>query len=204
LNRRPSLPSPLERARSAAERAVRLDPENVRALQALMTVLYFSKEPAEALRIGSQAYALNPNDTELLGEFGSRVAQAGDWRRGEALLSEAMVRNPGHSDYYVGLLALAAYMQGEDAKAADLIRRANQRRFSIYNFVAALIFARLGWEVEAAQFRAEFLKLRPNFFDDFEGELDKRNFNGTDRAIIIRGALQAGFPVPARVAAGVN
>lgn len=201
LNRRPGSPTPLERARAAAERAVRLDPENVRALQALMTVLYFSKEPAEALRIGSQAHALNPNDTELLGEFGSRVAQAGDWPRGAALLEEAMARNPGHSDYYVGLLALAAYMQGDDTRAADLIRRANLHRFSIYHFVAALIYARLGLEAEATQCRTEFLKLRPGFFDDFDGELNKRNFNGRDRAIILRGAIQAGFPVQSRFAA---
>ncbi|HEY5795869.1 MAG TPA: adenylate cyclase [Bosea sp. (in: a-proteobacteria)] len=200
LNRRPGSPAPLERARTAAERAVRLDPENVRALQALMTVLYFSKEPAEALRIGSQALALNPNDTELLGEFGSRVAQAGDWPRGAALLEEAMARNPGHSDYYVGLLAQAAYMQGEDVRAADLIRRANLRRFSIYHFVAALIFARLGLEEDTAHSRAEFLKLRPGFFNNFDGELAKRNFNARDRAIIVRGAIQAGFPVPPRFA----
>jgi TolB-like protein len=196
LNRRPGSPAPLARARAAAERAVRLDPENVRALQALMTVLYFSREPVEALRIGSRALALNPNDTELLGEFGSRVAQAGDWRRGAALIEEAMAKNPGHSDYYVGLLALAAYMQGEDVRAANLIRRANLRRFSIYYFVAALIFARLGLEGETAPCRAEFLTLRPGFFDDFDGELNKRNFNERDRAIIIRGAIQAGFPVP--------
>jgi len=199
LNRRTGAPS-LERARTAAERAVRLDPENVRALQALMTVLFFSREPGEALRVGSQALALNPNDTELLGEFGSRVAQAGDWRRGAALLEEAMAKNPGHSDYYVGLLALAAYMQGDNPRAIDLIRRANLRRFSVYHFVAALIFARQGMQAEAAQSRAEFLRLRPGFFDSFDDELNSRNFNARDRAILIRGALEAGFPVPARFA----
>ncbi|PTM42850.1 adenylate cyclase [Bosea sp. 124] len=204
LNPRPGSPTPIERARAAAERAVRLDPENVRALQALMTILYFSKEPAEALRIGSQALALNPNDTELLGEFGSRVAQAGEWQRGAALLEDAMSRNPGHSDYYIGLLALAAYMQGDDPRAADLIRRANLRRFSIYHFVAALIFARLELETETAHHRTEFLRLRPGFFDDFDGELDKRNFNPRDRAILLRGAIQAGFPVQSRFAAGVE
>ncbi|KRE00847.1 hypothetical protein ASE61_19495 [Bosea sp. Root670] len=199
-----SRPGSLKRARAAAERAVRIDPEDVRALQALMTVLYFSKEPGEALKVGAQALALNPNDTELLGEFGSRVAQAGDWARGAAMLKEAMAKNPGHSDYYIGLLALAAYMQGDDSRAADLIRRANLRQFSIYQFVAALIFARLGLEAETAQWRAEFLKLRPGFFDDFDGELDKRNFNPRDRAILIRGALQAGFPVQPRLTAGTE
>lgn len=204
LNRRQGAPPPAERARDAAERAVRIDPENVRALQALMTVLYFGKEPAEALRIGSRALALNPNDTELLGEFGSRVAQAGDWARGAALIEEAMARNPGHSGYYAGLLALAAYMQGDDVRAVDLIRSANLRRFSVYHFVAALIFARTGMDAETAQSRAEFLKMRPRFFDDFDEELGKRNFNARDRAIIIRGAIQAGFPVPTRFAAGAE
>lgn len=201
LNRRPGLPSALERARAAADRAVRLDPENIRALQALMTVLYFSGEPGEALRIGSQALALNPNDTELLGEFGGRVAQAGDWRRGASLLEEAMARNPGHSDYYVGLLALAAYMQGDNGKAVELVRRANLRRFAIYHLVAALVYTRQGLLAEAAESRAEFLRSRPGFFENFDDELDRRNFNARDRAILIRGAVEAGFPVPARFVA---
>lgn len=198
LNRRPGRPLPLERARTAAERAVRLDPENVRALQALMTVLYFSGEPGEALRIGTQALALNPNDAELLGEFGSRVAQAGNWQRGAALLEEAMARNPAHSDYYAGLLALSFYMQGDNARAVELIRRANMRRFPVYYFVAALIFVRQGLRTDAELCRAEFLRLRPEFFDAFDTELDRRNFTPRDRAILIRGAVEAGFPVPAR------
>jgi TolB-like protein len=195
LNRRLGSPSALERAREAARRATRLDPENVRALQALMSVIYYSREPAEALKLGTQATAINPNDTELLGEVGSLRAQSGEWQRGAAMLEEAMARNPGHSDHHVGFLALAAYMEGDDARAADLIRRTDQRHFSIYHFVAALIYARSGQHADTAQHRAEFLKLRPNFFDDFDGELDRRNFIQRDRVTLLRGAVQAGFPV---------
>lgn len=200
LNRRPGSPSPVERAREAAQLAVRLEPQNVRALQALMTVLFFLKEPAAALRLGNQALAINPNDTELLGEFGSRVAQAGEWQRGAALLEEAMARNPGHADYYVGILAFAAYMQNDDKKAVDLIRRADLRRFPIYYLVAALIFARAGLSSEAEDNRVQFLKLRPTFFDNFEDELGKRNFNARDRAILTRAAILAGFPVKPHIA----
>lgn len=200
LNPRPGLPRPAERARDAADRAVRADPENVRALQALMTVLFFGREPAEALRVGARALELNPNDTELLGEFGSRVAQAGDWPRGTALLEDAMARNPGHSGYYTGLLALAAYMQGQDIRAGELIRRANLQQFPIYHFVAAIIFARLGLQADLERSRGEFLKMRPHFFDDFDGELDKRNFNARDRATLLRAAVEAGFPLPSRFA----
>src|SRR5690606_21145835 len=137
-----------------------------------------------------------PNDTELLGEFGSRVAQAGDWPRGTALLEDAMARNPGHSGYYTGLLALAAYMQGQDIRAGELIRRANLQQFPIYHFVAAIIFARLGLQADLERSRGEFLRMRPHFFDDFDSELDKRNFNARDRATLLRAAVEAGFPLP--------
>jgi TolB-like protein/cytochrome c-type biogenesis protein CcmH/NrfG len=195
LNRRSGSPGPIERARDAAEHAVRLDGQNVRALQALMTVLFFNQEPREALRIGEQAYALNPNDTELLGELGSRVAQAGDWKRGSELLEQALARNPGNSSYYLGMLAQAAYMQHDNERAVALIRRADLKRFSIYHVVAAIIFASAGFEAEAAESRAQFLRMRPDFFDNFEAELAKRNFNARDRAILIEGARHAGFPV---------
>jgi adenylate cyclase len=200
FNRRPGLPSPVERAREAAQQAVRLEPQNVRALQALMTVLFLLKEPAAAVRIGNQALAINPNDTELLGEFGSRIAQAGEWQRGSVLIEEAMARNPGHADYYVGILAFAVYMQNDDKRAVDLIRRADLRRFPIYHLVAALIFARAGLHDEAEDNRVRFLKLRPTFFDHFEGELDKRNFNTRDRVILFRAAALAGFLVKPQIA----
>lgn len=200
LNRRLGTPTAMDRAREAAERAVRLDPQNVRSLQALMTVLFFGRRPEEALSVGARALALNPNDTELLGEYGSRVAQAGHWKRGASLLEQALTRNPGNSPYYVGMLALAAYMQGDDTSAVDLIGRADLKRFSIYHFVAALIFSRAGHHLAAYESRDEFLRMRPDFFDDFWGELDKRNFSARDRALLMEGARRVGFPVKPAIA----
>lgn len=195
LNRRPNGASGVVRAREAAERAVMLDPANVRALQALMTVLFFSRQPEEALKIGEQALALNPNDTELLAEFGSRIAQAGDWQRGARMMEDALARNPAQAGYCTGLVALAHFMMGDDKRAVEWIRRADLQRFSIYHFVAALIFARAGLSQEARASVTQFLKMRPRFFDDFRGELAMRNFNARDRAVLIEGARSAGFPV---------
>jgi adenylate cyclase len=186
----------IARALEAARRAVRLDPESTRALQALMAALFFNGQAEEALRVGARAYALNPNDTELLGEYGSRVAQAGDWGRGAALIEEALVRNPGNSGYYTGMLGFAAYMQGDDAKAVALIRRTDLTKFPLYYVIAALIYTRAGFTQEAAESRARFLAMRPTFFDDLEGELAKRNFSPTDRRILTEAARAAGFPVP--------
>lgn len=197
LNRRPGAFSGKARAREAADRSAMLDPSNVRCLQALMTVLFFSGEPASALAMGEKALAINPNDTELLAEVGSRVAQAGDWERGGGMLEQALARNPGHSGLYVGLIAQAAYMLGNDAKAVEWIRRADLKQFSIYHFVAALIFARAGLQAEAVAARSTFLQMRPRFFDNFEAELAMRNFNARDRALLSEGAKLAGFLIPA-------
>lgn len=194
LNRRGGL-SGRERARDAAERAILIDPANVRGLQALMTALFFSREPELALRIGEQALALNPNDTEVLAELGSRIAQSGDWPRGRAMMETALERNPAQTGYYTGLIAQAYYMEGNNERALEWIKRADLKRFSIYQFVAALIFARAGLERETRASVAELLRMRPRFFDDFGAELAMRNFNVRDRAILISGARQAGFPV---------
>lgn len=187
---------PIERSLEAAQRAVRLDPENVRALQALMMARFFNREAEESLRVGERALALNPNDTELLGEYGSRLAMAGHWQRGSELLEQALIRNPGNAGYYTGVLGLIAYMQGDDERAVTLIRRADMEKFPLYHVVAALIYARAGLTQEAAASRDQFLAMRPRFFDNLEEELIKRNYRPEDRRILTDAARAAGFPVP--------
>jgi adenylate cyclase len=70
--------APLDRSLEAAHRAVALDPDNARALQALMATLFFRQEVEESLRVGERALALNSYDTELLAEFGARPAESGE------------------------------------------------------------------------------------------------------------------------------
>ncbi|MGX1791149.1 adenylate cyclase [Bosea sp. NPDC055332] len=195
LNRRGPSPAGTDRARQAAERAVELDGTNARALQALMTVLFFSRMPDAALEIGAKALALNPNDTEILAEFGSRIAQAGAWKRGAAMMEDALARNPSQASYYMGLVALAYYMMGNDQLAVEWIKRADLPRFSFYHFVGAIIFARAGLEKERAESVDQFLKMRPRFFDNFAAELAMRNFTASDREKLTEAARRAGFPV---------
>ena len=97
----------LQRAVAAAGRAVDLDPRNIRGLHAQMLALYFNKEIDDALAVGKQALAINPNDIELMGEYGSRLALSGNWREGCALSAEARQRDPGTlGSYDVDLGAL--------------------------------------------------------------------------------------------------
>ncbi len=201
FNPRAGSSTPIQRSLDAARRAIRLDPENVRALQALMMALFFDQKPTEALEVGERAVELNPNDTELLGAFGTCLSQAGAWQRGAELIEQALTRNPGHSGYYSGVLAVYAYMQHDYARAETLIRQAALEKFPLYHFVAAVIYAQLGKASEAAEARDQFLRMRPTIFEHWDDELAKRNYRPEDAAHYAEGARKAGFPVPARTAA---
>ncbi|RDI59761.1 tetratricopeptide repeat protein [Microvirga subterranea] len=201
FNPRAGSSTPIQRSLDAARRAIRLDPENVRALQALMMALFFDQKPTEALEVGERAVELNPNDTELLGAFGTCLSQAGAWQRGSELIEQALARNPGHSGYYSGVLAVYAYMQHDYARAETLIRQAALEKFPLYHFVAAVIYAQLGKASEAAEARDQFLRMRPTIFEHWDDEMAKRNYRPEDAAHYAEGARKAGFPVPARTAA---
>lgn len=187
--------APIERAYDAAQRAVALDPGNARALQALMMALFFRQQPAEALRVGERAVALNPNDTELLGEYGFRLALSGEWERGGALMEQALARNPAHASHYHTILALVAHMRRDQKHALAEIRQASLDKLSFYHGIAALIYAEAGMKAEAEEAAQRFAEANPQFVADPEGELVKRNFRPEDRARIIEGLRKAGLPV---------
>lgn len=201
FNPRSGSPTATRRSIDAARLANRLDPENVRGLQALMTALFFTEQPTEALQVGERAVALNPNDTELLAEFGSRIGQAGDHQRGMALMEQALARNPGHSGYYNGTLAQLAYLDRDFQRAEVLMRQVSLEKFPLYYFVSAIIYAQLGMEPQAADARDRFLQARPTFFEQWDREVSKRNYSPKDAALLAEGARKAGFPIPDTTAA---
>jgi TolB-like protein len=144
-----SAPMSIDRALAAARRAVELDPRNVRGLQAEMFSLYFNKEIDAALKVGKQALAMNSNDTELMGEYGYRLALSGDWDQGCPFVERAHERNPEPAAYYQSALALCAYMRGDYRSASMWIRKTKAPANFGYHIIAAVIFAEEGREDDA-------------------------------------------------------
>ncbi len=203
-NLRSGSPTPLERSLTTARRAVELDPGNTRALQALMTALFFNQQLAESLRVGEQALATNPNDTELIGEYGTRLALGGQWGRGAVLLQQALLRNPGAGGYYHGMHALAAYMLQDNDTALAEIRQANLQKFPLFHLVAAVIYAERGMMEDAKREGATFVEMRPEFLANLSAELKIRNIPPVDQDRMIAGIRKAGFPIPADSAASIS
>ncbi|WP_261337976.1 adenylate cyclase [Rhizobium leguminosarum] len=203
FNFRSDTPQPMQRALQAARRSIQLDPDNTRGLQALMTALFFSQQFAEAMRIGELALATNPNDTELMGEFGTRLAMGGQWQRGAALLDHALALNPGAAGYYHGTRALAAFMLGDTRSAIAGIRQADLQKFPLFHVVAAIIYAEAGMSEDARREGEIFMQMRPDFIPNIAVELKIRNIQPGDQLRLIMGIRKAGMPVPDGVEAAI-
>jgi adenylate cyclase len=188
-------PTPVERALGAARRATQLEPANSRGQQALMTALFFSRNVAEAVRVGEQALRDNPNDAELLGEFGTRLAIMGQWERGSVLLDKAIALNPGGGGFYRGSRALAAYMLGDASGAVALIQQADLQKFSLFHGVAAIIYAEAGLATDARREAGLFMTMRPDFVPNFFAEMRSRNMRPQDLEKLLVGLRDAGIDV---------
>jgi TolB-like protein/Flp pilus assembly protein TadD len=82
-------------ARSAAERAIRLAPDNGEGYRALaVSLLGIDKDGPEGLRLLRQAQALAPNDPSVLGTLGELEIQTGQGDSGIAHLTRARQLDP--------------------------------------------------------------------------------------------------------------
>lgn len=190
------LETPMQRALRAARRATQLDASNTRGLQALMMALFFNRQLVEAMRVGEQALATNPNDTELMGEFGTRLAMGGRWQRGADLLDQAIALNPGGGGYYRGTRALAAYMLDDKPTAVREITKADMQKFPLFHAVAAVIYADSGMMDKARLEGETFVRMRPDFLPNIVAELAMRNVQPDDRDRLMNGLRKAGLQLP--------
>lgn len=189
-------PASLDRALAAARRAVELDPVNIRGLQAQMFALYLKKEVNAAMAVGRRAMAINPNDTELMGEYGYRLAMSGKWDDGCALVAEARERNPGPLAYYEAALAVCSYFRGDYQQAAMWIKKANVPSNALYHVIAAAIFAEGGLKADAEHERAWLEEHEPDLVRNLPEEASFRFARSEDADMFLGSLRKAGLQFP--------
>jgi tetratricopeptide (TPR) repeat protein len=142
----------------------------------LLLVHSFRGEVEQALAAGERALALNPNNADVLAEFGMRLAWTGRWERGLALIHEAIARNPAHPGWYHTAPALGLYQQGRYAEALEEAIQIDAPGW-VHNYtVLAMIYGQLGQEEEARAAARRLLELDPDFEANAWYELQLRNF----------------------------
>ncbi|OAP40968.1 hypothetical protein AU381_03520 [Sinorhizobium glycinis] len=190
-----SSPMSLEQAIASAARAVELDPQNVRALQAQMLTLFFRGEVGAALAVGARAFAINPNDTELAGEYGFRLALSGQWSRGCGLVSQTVARNPGPIGYFEAALAVCSYIDRDYIAAERWARLADLRSNPIYRVILLAILGKLG-KTDAARVEMQWLETNAaGFLDNIRSEVALRIHRPEDQQHFLEGLRAAGVSI---------
>ena len=142
---------PVERAADYARQAMDVDPLSALAAQASFTIAVYQGDRESFEHIGRAALENNPNDSDLLADYGQKLALTyGDWATGIALIQRAWTLNPNPPAWsYIGP-AYHAYVEGRFRAALDLINRAGSNRQVNFLLLRAAVAYRLGDRAETA------------------------------------------------------
>lgn len=135
---------PLKRALEVAIKAVKLDQFSTLSKRSLYTALLFNGNIPEFVRIGRAAIKLNPNDPELLSDFGTKMAiDAGLWKEGMRYSRKALQLNANPTSSYFITFALLAISEKKYAEALGWSDRMQMKSWPLYNIVRAIAQAQL-------------------------------------------------------------
>lgn len=181
-------PAALARALQAAALAVSLNSESARAHQALMAALFVSGDREGALAAGARAVTLNPADSEILADFGSKLVALGRYAAGVEMMAEARHLASGIAPRYEFFLFLSAYMRGDQSAAASAFSLPSGESNALGLLGRAIAAADAGDASRAAALMEALLAVEPDFLDDPRRALERR---GMPEAIVAR--LLEGF-----------
>lgn len=185
----------LQLASNAADRAAALAPHDARVLQALMLVSFFKDDIGTALQAGAAAYGINPNDTEIMGEYGLRLAMSGKWQSGCELISSAVSKGAGPKGYYEVGMALCALMRG-DIQAAELWSRMSDLQYNpMHHLVLLSILGTAGRTAEARQEEDWLNANAPELMKNIRREVSLRLQRPEDQEKFLKGLQASGIAI---------
>lgn len=162
FNRRDHRP-PLDEALRVAQRAVELKPESARAIQALCSALFVRGDLAAGIALCERSRALNPFDTDIAGDLGAKLIIANEYRRGLALIDEAIFFNPGRPIWYDVFRVLGAHLTGDVTTARIVARNMVPKDYALAHLSGALV-SRAAGDAQAARAALTALRrLQPDY-----------------------------------------
>ncbi|MFC5755980.1 hypothetical protein [Rhizobium sp. GCM10022189] len=183
----------LDQATAAIRRATSLAPRNPHVLQALMMVSFYRGDIDGALKAGTAAYAANPDDVEVAGEYGFRLAMSGKWQSGCELLSIALKKGVGPRGYYEIGMALCAFMNGDIEAAEQWARRSDLDSNPMHHLVLLSILGVAGKLDEAGREEAWLNIHAPLLMANVREELALRLQRPEDQERFLSGLHAAGL-----------
>jgi adenylate cyclase len=145
------LPDAQHRARDAAQRGLRLAPDNYHNHWLMSRVHYFMGELDQFQAEVKRALALNSADGTTLGLIGMYTAWTGDWEQGLEMMDKARQLNPNYPDYYHIVAGSAEFYAARFQPALEELLKAKLPEWPLAQLFLAATYTKLGQLDLAAQ-----------------------------------------------------
>src|SRR5262249_19877539 len=149
-------------AEDLGHKGVALDDADYWTHWALAEILHAKSDFPGALAAYERAYGLNPNDADLLADFGRFYMYLGQADESIRRIEKAMRFNPFCPDWYLMVVAFAYFCAGDYPRVTDLVHKARQLTPGLLRLEAAAHIM-LDQREKAEVARAEVMKLEPWF-----------------------------------------
>ncbi len=196
INRLPG--DPLERAEAAMRRAIQLAPTSSIAYQNLQSLMLVKGDINAAVEAGARAVALNPEDMEAIGNYGTVLARVGRHLEAASLLlrAEANSRAVPQWMHFYAFVALNNLGRAEDAdrQTTTLVGT----RSSLYLAAVAIAAHRRGDETAAHAALEGIQEMEPDFGENPYGLFRRRGFADSVTQILLGELSAAGLELPGK------
>ena len=188
-------PDALDRALSAAQRAVELDATSQLAYRALAEAHYFRRELGAFRPAADRVLSLNPRDTSNVGMIGILIAMAGDWPRGCSVVQKVMQLNPHHAGWVHFVFVWDHYRKREYEQALEAAEKINMPGHLWVSATLAAINAQLGRTEAARRHLNTFVDLAPDVARNVRAEWSKWHVSEDLLEHLVDGLRKAGLDV---------
>jgi adenylate cyclase len=156
-------PKVIENALKAAQRAVELDDTLPLAYARLAWAYFATRQHAKAVTAARRGVALGPNDAEANVQLGNILNWSGKPEEGKQYIERAIRLNPLHPYYYLFYLGQSYYLEGDNNKAIELMKRVVTRApyFLPVRRHLAVLYSEQGMMKEARAETKEVLRIFP-------------------------------------------
>ena len=153
-------PEALDKALENAQTAAKMYPESAGAYRLIGRVYQMQRRYDEALAMMERAIELNPNDGDILANYGVVLIYAGRPEEGIKWGSEAIRRNPHHPGWYKSVMATGSFLAGRNEDALRYLTGIDSPKMWDRRLLAA-IHAELGESDKAKEQVDAILAVNP-------------------------------------------
>ena len=186
----------LDRALTAARRAVEIDRSNQFGMVALAQTHFFRRDLAAFRPAAERAMALNPLNTDALGILGLQIVHTGEFGRGTAIVRRAMELNANHAGWMHFAPLWDYFHKGKYEEALECANRVDFPGFFWPYLVMASACGHLGRHTEAKAAVADLLALDSEFAAHARSKVETWHFASGLMDPILEGLRKAGLPIP--------